>query len=74
MGWASGSELAEDVWKVVRKLIEDKRARMKAARQIIELFEDHDCDTIDEAEQLCRDAGRVYDKEQDWFGYKPKEV
>lgn len=65
MGWASGSRLAADVWAIVRDLIPE-RERMKAAKRVIAAFEKRDCDTIDEAEQLCADAGRTpkfYDDE-----------
>jgi len=61
MGWASGSELAEDVWDAVQRFIPQGEPRRKVAREIIELFEDRDCDTIDEAESLCKAAGRAYD-------------
>jgi hypothetical protein len=57
MGWASGSELAEDIWTLVRKYI-PKRVRKRVARKLIDLFENRDCDTIDECEQLCQDAER----------------
>jgi hypothetical protein len=56
MGWASGSELAEDVWNVVRPLIPGNK-RKNAAASIVELFEYCDCDTLYEAEQLVADSG-----------------
>ncbi len=71
MGWGHGSKLAEDVWAVVRNLIPPGQKRMKVVRKIIELFEDRDCDTIDEAETLCVDAGRVYDEVRGEFVYTP---
>ena len=55
MGWASGSQLAEDVWKTVRGNIPQKR-RKALATAIVRLFEDHDCDTLDEATTLMKDA------------------
>ena len=55
MGWASGSQLAEDVWDVVRPAI-PQRNRRELAVKIIRLFEDHDCDTLDEAQSLVEDA------------------
>lgn len=58
MGWASGSELAEEVWLVVRRHIPEGDQRTLAAREIIDIFEGADCDTIDEAETLCIDAKR----------------
>ena len=57
MGWASGSELAEDVWTLVRKYI-PKNALKQVASKLIDLFENRDCDTIEECEQLCQDAKR----------------
>ena len=65
MGWASGSSLAEEVWDAVRKLIPASRKKMQAARKIIEAFQDCDCDTIQECERLCDDAGLEYDEEYD---------
>ena len=57
MGWASGSSLAEETWGLVRRHIPlDKREEV--ANQFIAVFEDMDCDTMDEAEQLIEDANR----------------
>lgn len=55
MGWSSGSELAEEVWDMFRGLI--RKDKKKYAKRLIELFENMDCDTIYECEQLCKDAG-----------------
>lgn len=55
MGWASGSELAEDLWRAVRLSIPVAK-RKKLARTFINYFEGYDCDTIQEAETLCKDA------------------
>lgn len=56
MGWASGSAIAESVWDSVRKHI-PKDKRQKVAREIVEVFESEDCDTMDEARRLMKDAG-----------------
>lgn len=57
MGWASGSELAEEIWDIVRPYIPNgDQGRKLIARDIIEAFENHDCDTMDECEQLQEDA------------------
>lgn len=56
MGWAGGSELAGDIWDVVRKHIPESNRR-RVALTICQLFEDHDCDTLQEAEELWEDAG-----------------
>jgi putative lipoic acid-binding regulatory protein len=43
MGWASGSELADDVWKVVKKYI-PKDKKKEVAIKIVDLFQDYDAD------------------------------
>jgi hypothetical protein len=56
MGWASGSALAVEVWELMRERI-PKKYRQEIAERLVELFEDHDCDTMDECELLMKDAG-----------------
>jgi hypothetical protein len=55
MGWASGSELAEDVWTLVRRYTPIKD-RQRIARKLVDIFEDRDADTMHEAERLWKDA------------------
>jgi hypothetical protein len=55
MGWNTGSAIAEDVWALVRKFI-PLEVRPDIAHKVIDRFEDADCDTMHEAEQLCTDA------------------
>lgn len=62
MGWASGSEVAEDIWGLVRPLT-TKENRKYVAKKMIGIFENHDCDTIYECEQLYKDAGRNPDED-----------
>ena len=57
MGWASGSSLAEEVWDVTRPYVRDQD-RKNVANAIIDAFENMDCDTMDECEQLMDDAER----------------
>jgi hypothetical protein len=57
MGWADGSELAEDVWNLFRDFVPTK-SQERVASELIDLFENMDCDTIEECEQLCQDAKR----------------
>ena len=73
MGWASGSELAEQVWSLVRDYIPEGNQRALVARQVIDEFEGYDCDTIDEAEPLCKDARRRtwQDESEDGELYEP---
>ncbi len=56
MGWASGSEVGDDIWNGIRDLILPEN-RQEAARVVIDALEDADCDTIYECEQLVKDAG-----------------
>jgi len=68
MGWAGGSELAESVWKLVRKHI-PKKDREKIAGKIVDLFESEDCDTMHECTQLMEDAGIDLgdDEDDEWY-------
>lgn len=63
MGWASGSQIAEDVWDTVRKHIPVKN-RKRIAREIVSIFEDADCDTLEECDQLMEDAELVLEDEE----------
>ena len=56
MGWCNGSELAQAVWALVRQYI-PLDVRPAIAREVIDRFEDEDCDTMYEAEVLMKDAG-----------------
>lgn len=62
MGWSGGSEIAAKVWSAVRPHI-PQRDKEFVARQIIDAFEDADCDTMSEAEDLWAAAGFEHDDE-----------
>lgn len=47
MGWATGSALAEELWRDLKPLIPKDR-RPQAADAMVKRFEDYDCDTLDE--------------------------
>lgn len=49
MGWASGSEIAAAIVKEAKKAIPDKKKRSKFYARLIDIFENADCDTLDEA-------------------------
>lgn len=55
MGWASGSQIAEEVWLLFKGYVPKKDTRM-IAKELVDLFEGYDCDTMDEAEELMRAA------------------
>jgi hypothetical protein len=56
MGWSRGSEIAAEVWDLVKEFVPTKK-RKSIAKQIVDLFEDNDCDTMYEAEDLMEAAG-----------------
>lgn len=58
MGWASGSAIAEAVWDIVSPFIPVKHHE-KVAKELVTLFENEDCDTMYEAEELMLAAGLI---------------
>lgn len=63
MGWAAGSQIAEEAWDLVRDFIPEEE-KPDIAQSFIDLFEEHDADTMEEAEQLWADAAGA--DEDDW--------
>lgn len=59
MGWASGSELLDDIARVVMPKI-PKKDRPSVAKELIEIFEARDCDTLDEVRQ--RDIMEAFER------------
>lgn len=57
MGWASGAELAGDMIEIIKSQVPDKQARENIYYHLIEKFEMHDCDNLDE----CVGIDKVYD-------------
>ena len=43
MGWASGSYMAEELWRDISEFV-DEEHKKEAAKIIFDLFEDHDAD------------------------------
>ena len=66
MGWASGSAIAEAVWATVSPFIPVKHHE-KVAKELVELFENEDCDTMYEAEELMDAAGLLEDDDEEDF-------
>ncbi len=63
MGWAGGVEVLDGVWRVVvvenQKMQFDSAGQEVLARKLIEVFEDADCDTIEDSKfQTIRRAYR----------------
>jgi hypothetical protein len=55
MGWCSGSNLAEDLWKEIREFIPPIK-RKDVAKKIYDLFCNMDADCFDESMELIKDA------------------
>lgn len=65
MGWANGSQIADEVWGVVRGYIPPIK-RKKVANEIIEIFEHEDADDWVDDQLIMEDAGRSYNEEEDF--------
>lgn len=68
MGWASGSEVGDEIWNGIRDFIHPE-SRKDAARVVIDALESADCDTIYECEQLVKDAqleDKYWPEEEDY--------
>lgn len=64
MGWAAGSEIAEEVWGIVREYIPAHKRRI-IAKDIIEIFEDEDADAWDGTSLIEEDADHnVFEDEE----------
>lgn len=65
MGWASGSGLADDVWKAITPLLEGQAEDViqRVAVGIVAAFENHDCDTLQECDGPIGDAANRHDFE-----------
>lgn len=48
MGWASGSSLFSRVIEAVEKSVPNEATKIQLYQDLIEAFEDRDCDTLDE--------------------------
>ena len=49
MGWASGSRIFSGIIEVLQEHVDDFDVRRDVYEELINLFEDADCDTLDEA-------------------------
>lgn len=71
MGWASGSSIAEGVWQAAKKHLKTPRDQYEFAEKLIELFEEHDCDTL-AGETTFYDIVMGYDEKKDKEFKRPK--
>lgn len=57
MGWASGSGMMREMIRVVEKHVAEA-SKPKVYKELIEIFEHKDCDTLDE----CLGQSKAFDK------------
>jgi hypothetical protein len=74
MGWSSGSRLFGDVIESLKKHVPDEESRQAIYIDLIDAFEDFDCDTLEE----CTGEDEVFDdalKEAhpDWYDEEEDE-
>lgn len=65
MGWASGSEIAYNVIKAIKKNVKDDRAREKIYIALIDAFEQADCDTLCELVPIDPMYDQFFREEED---------
>jgi hypothetical protein len=57
MGWSSGSKIMTEIIETLMETIVDEDDRAETYSALIDIFEDHDCDTLDE----CLEIDDVFD-------------
>ena len=58
MGWSRGSQLLEEIIVVLAEAIPDPEVKESVYNELIDMFEDFDCDTINE----CVGEDPIFDK------------
>lgn len=66
MGWSSGSSLFSGIIDVLKKTVDDD-SRHQIYEELIELFEDQDCDTLSE----CLGEDEIFDEV--WYEMYPED-
>lgn len=68
MGWSSGSLLFSNIIELLQKHVPDEEARQAVYVQLIDAFEDFDCDTLQECEgeDEAFDSA-IRDVHPDWY-------
>lgn len=72
MGWSSGSSLMKEVIEILKMHIVDEDVRKAIYLELIPLFEDYDCDTLDECsddDDLFEEALTELNDEHDFYDY-----
>ena len=58
MGWSTGSQVFEEIVTVLRSNVPNFEDRCDIYRELIPIFENYDCDTLDE----CAGADEAFDE------------
>jgi hypothetical protein len=58
MGWSSGSRIMTEIIEAAKDTISDDAERLDLYKIMIDIFEDHDCDTLNE----CLEIDDVFDE------------
>ncbi len=77
MGWASGSGLLADVAMAIEDALLDTdlstKAKIELYSQIIEAFEDRDCDTLDECVGISDELDEALRLKDYYVGYDDED-
>ena len=71
MGWASGAELADEIWDAVKDHIPSGE-RMSVAERLIGIFEGRDCDTMmgtgpwEEVYEFCTECDDGFEDDDEY--------
>lgn len=74
MGWSSGSRLFNDVIDAMMNHVPDEESRQAVYVELINAFEDFDCDTLDECvgEDDAFDSA-IKDVHPEWYDEEEEE-
>jgi hypothetical protein len=79
MGWSSGSKIFDEIAEIIFNIVDDPEDRKLLYSNILGIFADHDCDTLDECDssdpvlkEVFKEMGLIEfdendeDEEDDW--------
>lgn len=76
MGWASGADIADNVWDIIKSYIPEHK-KVDVASDLIDEFESRDCDTMQETQlwdiAMMRCPASMAENEEDWEAFERHE-
>lgn len=60
MGWSSGSLILSEIIKTIESKVENPLYRQEIYEDLLDIFEDYDCDTLDECLGESEEFDLVY--------------